>query len=697
MKACVLLVADAPVNNCLAAIAPPRSRTLLAGALCIVLGTTLSGCKEATRVEGVPPAATKTTHPPVADDGSRYLIVRQGKVGYMDRHGVVRIAPAFSNGRPYSEELAAVMPSEGGRWGFIDTSGRLVIQPQFDDVNDFSQGLAAVKLGERYGYIDKAGTIVIPASYTSANDFDDEGCALVASPSPETEWGSRHWIDRTGKRIEPGPDSTCGVARRFGFLFAYDDKDTVASVTPKYRTTPVKVRRHVIRDRKAKRPLGAFDVFVIETDHDIAVVDRLGRNRDIQIVVCVDAQYEDETYYRLRLTSARCGLLNEEAKETVPATFDGIRYLGQGRAAVAVGPPKLESPDPKRLNPPKYGRAPDVFLTQRNEGLFSRGVAGDGRRWGLVEVPGGKPLGNPIFDTIEPYSEGLAVASFSGKFGYLGFDGKWVIEPKFESAQHFRGALAEVVLSDRTIYIDRTGTEVALADDRPPPGPWLVRQGPEDVAKGEAKKASAVGRVGTGFYVTASGDVVTNAHVVNECSAVENAATGGVAANVVMDKRLDLALVRFSQPPPTFLRVRNGGPELGEQLAVFGFPLDGLLASSGVATFGNVSALSGPGDRTDVFQMSAQVGPGSSGGPVVDGRGAVIGIVVARLDDRKLVAATGAVPQNTNFAVKSPALVTFLSSHGVTPTAPPLWQMSKSQEELSKIVAAATTKLRCIN
>jgi S1-C subfamily serine protease len=54
-----------------------------------------------------------------------------------------------------------------------------------------------------------------------------------------------------------------------------------------------------------------------------------------------------------------------------------------------------------------------------------------------------------------------------------------------------------------------------------------------------------------------------------------------------------------------------------------------------------------------LFQVSAQVQPGNSGGPLVTEAGQVIGVVVQRLSDLGMLEATGMVAQSVNYAVKS--------------------------------------------
>ncbi|MGD0349892.1 MAG: trypsin-like serine protease [Verrucomicrobiota bacterium] len=56
------------------------------------------------------------------------------------------------------------------------------------------------------------------------------------------------------------------------------------------------------------------------------------------------------------------------------------------------------------------------------------------------------------------------------------------------------------------------------------------------------------------------------------------------------------------------------------------------------------------------------VQPGNSGGALVDERGNVIGIVSAKLNAAAALAASGALPENVNYAVKSSLLLSFLES-----------------------------------
>jgi len=108
-------------------------------------------------------------------------------------------------------------------------------------------------------------------------------------------------------------------------------------------------------------------------------------------------------------------------------------------------------------------------------------------------------------------------------------------------------------------------------------------------------------------------------------------------------------------------------PRLGDAVATYGFPYSGVLSSSGNFTLGNVTSLSGIGDDTRFLQMSTPVQPGNSGGPLLDMSGRVVGVVTGRLNALTMMQAGGDVPQNVNFAIKTPIILNFLSVKGVTP------------------------------
>lgn len=175
------------------------------------------------------------------------------------------------------------------------------------------------------------------------------------------------------------------------------------------------------------------------------------------------------------------------------------------------------------------------------------------------------------------------------------------------------------------------------------------------------------GAQGTGFVVTRFGHVLTCAHVLLE----EKQSTLWVAGNryeadvIAVDKDKDIALLKIRSPLPEAVTPlsfrREQGYTLGGDVSTIGYPLGGVLGSNVRFTKGSLSATSGIKDDPNQLQVSAQVQPGNSGGPLFDKDGIVIGMIQATLDPKATAQATGgALPQNVNFAVKSPVLLDFL-------------------------------------
>jgi S1-C subfamily serine protease len=98
---------------------------------------------------------------------------------------------------------------------------------------------------------------------------------------------------------------------------------------------------------------------------------------------------------------------------------------------------------------------------------------------------------------------------------------------------------------------------------------------------------------------------------------------------------------------------------------VLGFPYAGLLATTAQVTTGAISALAGVRDDTRYFQLTAPVQPGNSGGPLLDLSGNVVGIVTARINALAVAEATGTLPENINFAIKSLIVRGFLEANRI--------------------------------
>jgi S1-C subfamily serine protease/uncharacterized protein len=199
---------------------------------------------------------------------------------------------------------------------------------------------------------------------------------------------------------------------------------------------------------------------------------------------------------------------------------------------------------------------------------------------------------------------------------------------------------------------------VARGNPQPPP-----REEPAP-----ATRAPRLTGAGTAFAINSAGEFLTNYHVVKGCNSVRLRAAGVSQDGTVVfgDERNDLALVRTSVAGIEPLRFREGkGIRPADGVVALGFAYAGLLATSPQVTTGSVSALAGVHDDSRMLQLTAPIQPGNSGGPLLDLSGNVVGIVSARLNELAVAEATGTLPQNINFAIKSTSIRDFLDAHRI--------------------------------
>jgi putative serine protease PepD len=148
---------------------------------------------------------------------------------------------------------------------------------------------------------------------------------------------------------------------------------------------------------------------------------------------------------------------------------------------------------------------------------------------------------------------------------------------------------------------------------------------------------TARGALGTGVIVGDDGTVLTAHHVIDDRSAVSLVFADGTrsAATVVSaDPAHDVAtLLPATLPQPVVPATLGGAAEVGGGVVAIGNPL-GLTysVSSGVVSALGRTATTEGGTIRGLIQFDASVNPGSSGGPLLDAEGNVIGIVLSIAD-----------------------------------------------------------------
>ena len=139
---------------------------------------------------------------------------------------------------------------------------------------------------------------------------------------------------------------------------------------------------------------------------------------------------------------------------------------------------------------------------------------------------------------------------------------------------------------------------------------------------------------GSGFVYDANGNIVTNAHVVDEAEQVEVTFSDGtiLPAQVVgQDLNSDLAVVKVDQLPEG-VEVLNLGvmDELAVGQTVFAignpFGLEGTLTEGIISALGRTIPALTPFSIPQSIQTDAAINPGNSGGPLLNLEGEVIGV-----------------------------------------------------------------------
>lgn len=165
---------------------------------------------------------------------------------------------------------------------------------------------------------------------------------------------------------------------------------------------------------------------------------------------------------------------------------------------------------------------------------------------------------------------------------------------------------------------------------------------------------------GTGFFITEDGYFITCFHVVVNSGKITLRNLKGEtfeARAIAVDRTNDLALlkaevrdgVRFKPLPLG----ASGDVRRGAAIVTMGFPNITQQGIEPKVTDGIVNSFSGANNDPRVFQISAPIQTGNSGGPLITMDGNVIGVVASKLDAQAIARQTGDIPQNVNYAIKS--------------------------------------------
>jgi hypothetical protein len=412
-----------------------------------------------------------------------------GLCGAVNRDGTVAVRPQYDWVGKFSDNRAAVRL--GGLYGFVDEEGREVVKPQYRIVDDYKFGFAQVDVDGKSGLIDRDGKMAIEPKYgfieaigpdrfrvreqrqlggmIGGDDFSDSRTERTASGGVAVSISIRGFgdraigvIDRAGRWIEPlnpseslpfdkenpsirwvQEDKLWGLARadgswliepKFEHVSRLDDGG-LARVTFNGKVGFIdRTGNFAIEPRfdKAGWFEPGFGRTSAERDGIVGVIDKTGawvfQTNYQQVYLAIAFGTNDYPAFGWHFRKAdRWGLLDLDGHVVLDADFDQpVSHCADGRLEAFKN---KESFYFKADGSPEH--LPDGGLVNASCGSVPPYTLKVGDKFGLVDASF-NPVTPVQFDAIVQAGPGVKNAKLDGKWGRIGPDGRWLLEPKFD-------------------------------------------------------------------------------------------------------------------------------------------------------------------------------------------------------------------------------------------------------------------------
>lgn len=202
-------------------------------------------------------------------------------------------------------------------------------------------------------------------------------------------------------------------------------------------------------------------------------------------------------------------------------------------------------------------------------------------------------------------------------------------------------------------------------------GGALLGMAAPGASQAEAKKELLTFSSGTGFFVKRDGTLLTNNHVIDNCSdiTVNGAVPLSPAKLVARDREFDLALLKTDALPMDEAHLSSAKQPLhtDDPVVVVGFPGQAWQTGRIETREAKILSTQGPLGEEKWLEFSDALKRGNSGGPLLDSTGNVVGVVVAKghLVTMSDAPGQGETVSKFDIAISLPVIRKFLADNGV--------------------------------
>lgn len=604
------------------------------------------------------------------------------KYGIIDKNGTI-ILPIIYNEIICNDSIGFIVEDSIGNRGYVKNNGDYIVPCIFDDVNGYEDNLTVVATSRKCGYVDTMGHWVIDSIYDDARGFGN-GYARVKKD------GIWMFIDKKGESVKnllfdeilTGFNDNRAFVKEGNSILLIDTKgntikkiaaDTVYAFKNGYATysngnffgkidtngneiiPPIYERLgHFSNGNFPYKRNGKYGLIDIEGNIVIEAI----HNAGIGIIDTLILYGQDTingawslTYYN---NQGEIIWRDMPAKKfiwpEIPTKDDYITYFDS----------KLSELDP--IEGIYYVTINDLAESRENGHVVSNGS--HSCFFAIVRSINNRDEFEMLFtDEDTPYFSFLKKIVRIGESNAYAFVDNPDVVPISENNTN-----AHIDISDgKLILEDPSNFEITF---RSGGNNWynfylkceFLKDYPSASIYEQIQQAEWTG---TGFAI-ADGFIATNYHVVNGAKSINIKGVNGDDKTsykgyiVASDRENDLAIIRivdkgfkgFNDIPYSIGKVVS---EVGDDVFVLGYPKTNTMGQEIKLTNGIISAASGYKGDNSMYQITAPIQPGNSGGPLFDDRGNVIGVICAKHSDA----------ENVNYAIKVSYLYSLVNSSGI--------------------------------